>query len=60
MPSSWSLESADFINRLIQRKPINRLGLNGTSDVKNHIWFKDFDWDKLNRKEMEAPFLPPV
>lgn len=29
IPEGWSLESADFINRLIQRKPNNRLGKNG-------------------------------
>ena len=29
IPEDWSLEAADFINRLLQRKPINRLGLNG-------------------------------
>lgn len=29
IPEDWSLEAADFINRLLQRRPINRLGLNG-------------------------------
>lgn len=29
IPENWSLEAADFINRLLQRKPLNRLGLNG-------------------------------
>ena len=27
IPEGWSLEAADFINRLLQRRPINRLGL---------------------------------
>ena len=37
--TSWSREAIDFINLLIQRKPVNRLGLNGSQDVKNHPWF---------------------
>jgi len=52
------LEAADFVNRLIQRKPINRLGLNGPAEVKGHPWLKGFPWDKLLRKEIEAPFIP--
>ena len=40
----WSLEAADFINKCLQRKPGNRLGLNGPSEVKNHIWLKDYNW----------------
>ena len=60
VPADWSLEAADFINRLIQRKPVNRLGLNGTQDVKAHVWWKGFDWEKLNKKELPAPFIPPV
>jgi len=36
IPEDWSVESADFINKLIQRKPTNRLGLNGPTEVKEH------------------------
>lgn len=60
MPEGWSLEAADFINKLIQRKPINRLGLNGPADVKNHVWFKNFPWDKLMNRTIPSPFTPPV
>jgi hypothetical protein len=60
IPEGWSLEAADFINRLIQRKPVNRLGLNGPNEVKDHLWIKNFPWDKLIHKEMQAPFLVNV
>ena len=60
IPEGWSLEAADFINRLIQRKPINRLGLNGPEEVKNHPWIKDYPWKKLMEKELEAPYVPNV
>ncbi len=66
IPDGWSLEGADFINRvhtyfiffnnhfikiifiinnkLIERKPSNRLGINGPSEVKSHPWIKNFPW----------------
>ena len=58
IPQGWSVESADFINRLLQRKPINRLGLRGSIEVKEHLWFKDFDWKGLYLHKLKAPFIP--
>ncbi|KAL4439114.1 hypothetical protein ABPG74_008889 [Tetrahymena malaccensis] len=58
IPHGWSLEAADFINKTIQRKPQNRLGLNGPDEVKEHPWLKDFPWQKLENRELESPFLP--
>lgn len=56
----WSLEAADFINGLIQRKPNKRLGANGPDELKNHPWMKDYPWGKLTRKEIVPPFKPNV
>lgn len=58
IPEDWSLEAADFVNRLIQRKPVNRLGLNGPMEVRNHVWLKSFPWEKLNNGELIPPFSP--
>lgn len=58
VPENWSLEAADFINKLIQRKPVNRLGLNGPDEVKNHPWLRDFDWNKLSNRTLTSPFIP--
>jgi len=60
IPDGWSIESADFINRMIQRKPNNRLGVNGPEEVKNHPWLKDFPWTKLLNKDIEPLFIPNV
>mmetsp|Transcript_5242 Transcript_5242/g.5649 ORF Transcript_5242/g.5649 Transcript_5242/m.5649 type:complete len:388 (+) Transcript_5242:73-1236(+) len=60
IPHGWSLEAADFINRSIQRKPNNRLGIDGPSQVKNHPWLRDFPWSKLNQKEIQSDFVPSV
>ena len=59
LPDGWSLEAADFINKCLQRKPANRLGLNGPNEVKQHVWLKDFDWKALLEKRFPAPFTPP-
>ena len=58
VPYGWSFESADFINRLIQRKPANRLGLRGPTEVKEHLWFKDYDWKNLYCGKLISPFQP--
>ena len=58
IPEEWSIEAADFINKLIQRKPANRLGLSGAEEAKQHVWLKDFNWDSLLEKTMKPAFLP--
>jgi len=50
------MDSADFINELIKSKPKERLGYNGIRDVKNHPWFKNFDWDSHKNRTMVSPF----
>ena len=54
------MEAADFINKTLQRKPSNRLGLNGPAEVKNHLWLKDIDWLSITEKKYPAPFIPDV
>ena len=58
IPYSWSLESGDFINKLLKRKPIKRLGYHGVKEIKNHLWMRDINWDLLKKKELTAPFIP--
>ncbi|OMJ73879.1 hypothetical protein SteCoe_27327 [Stentor coeruleus] len=58
IPSGWSNEAADFVNRLLQRKPVSRLGLNGPEEVKQHPWLQDVDWKAMQQKTLVAPFIP--
>ena len=58
VPAGWSMESADFINKLLERNPDNRLGCNGPSEVKNHVWLRDFQWKLLLEKKIDSPFKP--
>jgi len=59
LPPGWSKESADFVNRLIQRKPIKRLGNKGIDEIKSHPWLKYYDWKSLYLEKINAPFIPP-
>jgi serum/glucocorticoid-regulated kinase 2 len=44
----WSIESADFINKLIQRQPTARLGNKlGIDELKQHPWFYKYPWKQL-------------
>ena len=56
--NGWSFEAGDFINRMIQRKVMKRLGYNGIIEIKNHFWFKEIDWDELLLKKIKSPFIP--
>lgn len=56
IPDGWSVEAADFINKLVQRKPMMRLGWGGSYEVKNHPWLRDFPWDDLENGLIDSPF----
>lgn len=58
LPSDWSQEAADFVNKLLLRKPGNRLGIQGAESVKNHPWLRYFVWKDLYEKKLMAPYLP--
>ena len=58
IPPGWSLESADCINRLLQRKPTKRLGSIGATEIKEHSWFKYYPWKDLYLQRLKSPFIP--
>ena len=60
LPAGWSLESANFCNGLLKRKPQQRLGFNGMQEVKTHDWFQDVDAEEIGNFEAKAPFVPPT
>jgi serine/threonine protein kinase len=51
----FSQAAVHFINKLIKRKPNNRLGFNGIDEIKRHLWFDGLDWEKLEEKCIESP-----
>lgn len=58
IPKNWSVSAADFTNKLIQRKPSNRLGKTGIAELKNHEWFAEFDWEGLKNLNTVSPIKP--
>ena len=48
----------DLIHKLLIPNPQKRLGYKSVNDIKNHPFFKGIDFDKVLKKEYEAPFKP--
>ncbi|XP_028756617.1 probable serine/threonine protein kinase IREH1 isoform X1 [Neltuma alba] len=56
VPEEMSSEAQDLIDRLLTEDPSQRLGAGGASEVKQHVFFKDINWDTLARQK--AAFVP--
>uniref|UniRef100_A0A3N7HHK3 non-specific serine/threonine protein kinase n=1 Tax=Populus trichocarpa TaxID=3694 RepID=A0A3N7HHK3_POPTR len=56
VPEEMSPEAQDLIDRLLTEDPYQRLGAGGASEVKQHVFFKDINWDTLARQK--AAFVP--
>jgi serum/glucocorticoid-regulated kinase 2 len=48
--------------QLLTRDPLKRLGGvdKAALDIKSHPFFRPIDWAKLDRREIEPSFKPPV
>jgi len=45
---------------LLNRDPKQRLGsVDDINDIINHPFFRDVDFDKLQRKELVPTYIPP-
>ena len=59
LPPGWKSDCIEFCNLLLMRKPQKRLGFNnGIVELKNNAFFKGFNWELLENKKMESPFIP--
>jgi serum/glucocorticoid-regulated kinase 3 len=61
-PTHVSECARQLLTGLLDRDPALRLGSGpqDAEDIKRHVFFKDLDWAKLERREYEAPFNPGV
>ena len=50
------------IEGFLDGNPTHRLGTrrDGTREIREHEWFADIAWDKMLKKELPVPWLPPV
>lgn len=55
-------DAQDLLVQLITSDLTKRLGNlhGGSADVKNHPWFAEVTWERLVKKDIDAPYVPPV
>jgi len=57
-----SRDGIHALKSLLDRDTTRRLGCKpngeGLEDVKRHPWFNSLDWEKLENKQLESPFVP--
>lgn len=58
MPDKFSEDLRDLILKLLASNPKDRLGNNGTEEIKKHSFFSTIDWDKVEMREYTPPFIP--
>lgn len=50
LPMGYSPSAADIINKLLKKNPIERIGYRGIDQIKEHKYFSDIKWKKLEKK----------
>ncbi|GAB7345901.1 hypothetical protein MBLNU457_4138t1 [Dothideomycetes sp. NU457] len=55
-------DAQDLLTKLITHDLTKRLGNlhGGSKDVMQHPWFAEVTWERLARKDIDAPYVPPV
>lgn len=61
-PPYMHSDAQDLLVQLITPDLTKRLGNlhSGPADVKNHRWFAEVTWERLFKKDIDAPYVPPV
>ena len=63
LPYFLSPDAKDLLTRLLRKEPKKRLGACMPKDmqsIKGHRFFRKIQWDKLEKREMEAPIKPLI
>ncbi|KAH9827672.1 cAMP-dependent protein kinase type 2 [Teratosphaeria destructans] len=55
-------DAQDLLSKLITADLTKRLGNlhGGSKDVMQHAWFAEVTWERLAKKDIDAPYVPPV
>ncbi|KAL9063000.1 MAG: hypothetical protein Q9157_008487, partial [Trypethelium eluteriae] len=55
-------DAQDLLQKLITHDLTKRLGnlVGGSKDVMQHAWFAEVTWERLAKKDIDAPYVPPV
>ena len=55
-PEFFSEELKDLLRKMLDKDPKKRIGIeNDKSDIKNHEFFKDINWDDIMKKKITPP-----
>ena len=57
MFSHFSNQAKDLIKKLLVVNPKKRIGF---EQIINHEFFKDINWEKMELKKIEPPFIPDI
>ena len=60
LPNCFSDDAKDLIKKLVNVDPKKRIGAgpSGIEELKKHAYFSEIDWDDLENRKVEAPFVP--
>ena len=53
---NFSVSCIDFLNQLIISDPKKRIGYKDINELKDHPWFNGFNWESLEKRQIESPF----
>mmetsp|Transcript_17924 Transcript_17924/g.39540 ORF Transcript_17924/g.39540 Transcript_17924/m.39540 type:complete len:267 (-) Transcript_17924:7-807(-) len=61
-PKKFPPKAMELVQCLLTRDAHVRLGSlkKGTTEIKEHLWFKNIDFKELVRKRIKAPWVPPI
>jgi serine/threonine protein kinase len=61
-PKDLSEESIACVKAFLERDPIKRLGMESSAygSIKNHRFFRSINWQKLENRQIQPPFIPSV
>ncbi|XP_028848429.1 protein kinase C zeta type isoform X1 [Denticeps clupeoides] len=63
IPRSLSVKAAGVLKGFLNKDPKERLGCQvqtGFTDIKSHTFFRNIDWEQLEKKEVTPPFKPQI
>jgi cGMP-dependent protein kinase len=61
-PSGFDPQAKDLVQKLLSPNPAFRLGnMSGlVQDIKCHAWYEGFNWNDLEERNMETPYVPTI